>query len=40
VPGATNCRIGCPFDAGLLRPDGTPRPVYAVFKTRLAAYSR
>jgi hypothetical protein len=40
VPGATNCRIDCPFDAGLLRPDGTPRPVYAVFKARLAAYSR
>jgi len=40
VPGATNCRTGCPFDAGLLRSDGTPRPVYAVFKARLAAYSR
>ena len=40
VPAATNCRIDCPFDAGLLRPDGTPRPVYAVFKARLAAYSR
>lgn len=30
----------CPFDAGLVDPDGTPRPVYDVFRRRLADYSR
>jgi hypothetical protein len=40
VPHATNCSSGCPFDAGLVRADGTPRPVFAVLKARLAAYSR
>jgi hypothetical protein len=40
VPSATGCRTACPFDAGLVSADGTPRPVYAVFKAKLAAYSR
>jgi hypothetical protein len=40
VTNAAQCSPDCPFDAGLIRSDGTPRPVYAVFKARLAAYSR
>ena len=28
------------FDAGLVDPDGTPRPVYRVFKARLSDFSR
>jgi hypothetical protein len=34
------CGRSCPFDAGLLRTDGTPRPVFAAFKKKLASYSR
>jgi hypothetical protein len=34
------CGSTCRFDAGLVDPDGTPRPVFAVFKSKLAAYSR
>ena len=34
------CGTRCRFDAGLLDPDGTPRPVYDVFRSRLAGYSR
>lgn len=34
------CGARCRFDAGLVDPDGTPRPVFAVFRSRLAAYSR
>jgi hypothetical protein len=34
------CAASCPFDAGLVDPDGTPRPVYEAFRKRLAAYSR
>jgi hypothetical protein len=40
VANAAYCSPTCPFDAGLLRTDGTPRPVFAVFKAKLAAYSR
>jgi hypothetical protein len=40
VTNATYCASGCPFDAGLVRSDGTPRPVFAVFKAQLARYSR
>jgi len=40
VTNAASCSPACPFDAGLIRSDGTPRPVYAVFKAKLAAYSR
>jgi hypothetical protein len=34
------CGRSCPFDAGLLRVGGTPRPVFATFKKKLASYSR
>ncbi|MGH2943191.1 MAG: hypothetical protein ACRDLN_10530 [Solirubrobacteraceae bacterium] len=34
------CGTRCRFDAGLVEPDGTPRPVFDVFRSRLAAYSR
>jgi hypothetical protein len=34
------CSANCPFDAGLVRSDGTPRPVFAIFKATLARYSR
>jgi hypothetical protein len=37
---AYGCGTTCRFDAGLLDPDGTPRPVYAVFKAKLAGFSR
>jgi hypothetical protein len=37
---ATPACGSCPFDAGLLRVDGTPRPVFAIFKQKLASYSR
>ncbi len=36
----SGCGSGCRFDAGLVDPDGTPRPVYAVFKSKLAGFSR
>ena len=40
--GAINggCGSSCMFDAGLVDPDGTLRPVYNVFRSRLAGYSR
>jgi hypothetical protein len=34
------CGLSCLFDAGLVDPDGTPRPVYDVFATKLKSYSR
>jgi hypothetical protein len=34
------CGTTCRFDAGLVDPDGTPRPVFSVFKSKIAAYSR
>jgi hypothetical protein len=34
------CGKACRFDAGLVDPDGTPRPVFATFKSKLAVYSR
>jgi hypothetical protein len=40
VADATYCTAACPFDAGLVRSDGTPRPVFATFEAKLAAYSR
>ncbi|MGH2898833.1 MAG: hypothetical protein ACRDMZ_09185 [Solirubrobacteraceae bacterium] len=40
VANASGCGTRCRFDAGLVRADGTPRPVFAVFKSRLARYSR
>jgi hypothetical protein len=40
--GATNggCGSTCPFDSGLVDPDGTPRPAYAVFAAKIRNYSR
>jgi hypothetical protein len=35
-----SCGRHCQFDAGLVDPDGTPRPVFAVFKQKAAAFSR
>ncbi|HEV2775526.1 MAG TPA: hypothetical protein VGV90_08045 [Solirubrobacteraceae bacterium] len=40
IENGTGCGGRCRFDAGLVDPDGTPRPVFSVFKQRLAAYSR
>ena len=37
---STACGSGCRFDAGLVDPDGTPRPVFSVFKQKLKNYSR
>jgi hypothetical protein len=34
------CGRSCLFDAGLVDADGTPRPVYDVFASKLAGYSR
>jgi len=36
----TRCAASCLFDAGLVGADGTPRPVYAVFKSKLRGFSR
>jgi hypothetical protein len=40
IEDSTSCASHCRFDAGLVRPDGTPRPVFTVFKQRAAAFSR
>ncbi len=40
IENGTGCGRSCSFDAGLVDPDGTPRPVFSVFKQKLAAYSR
>jgi hypothetical protein len=34
------CTSHCRFDAGLVDADGTPRPVFSVFKRKLGSYSR
>lgn len=34
------CGARCLFDAGLVDPKGSPRPVYRVFKRKLGSYSR
>ncbi|MEJ7798712.1 MAG: hypothetical protein WKF42_09455 [Solirubrobacteraceae bacterium] len=34
------CGTTCRFDAGLVDADGTPRPVYSVFKSKLRSFSR
>jgi hypothetical protein len=34
------CGSSCLFDAGLVDPDGTPRPVYNVFASKVKNYSR
>jgi hypothetical protein len=36
----TSCASSCRFDSGLVDPDGTPRPAYAVFAAKIAGYSR
>ena len=36
----TGCGTRCRFDAGLVNADGTPRPVFHTFKSKLARYSR
>jgi hypothetical protein len=36
----TGCGSRCRFDAGLVDPDGTPRPVYTVFAAKLRGFSR
>ena len=40
IENGTSCGTRCRFDAGLVDPDGTPRPVYAVFKSKLSSFSR
>ncbi len=40
IEDGNGCGAGCRFDAGLVDPDGTPRPVYAVFRSKLADFSR
>ena len=40
IESGTGCGTRCRFDAGLVGADGTPRPVFAVFKQRLGSYSR
>ena len=37
---STNCGKSCGFDAGLVRPDGSLRPAYATFRSRLRDFSR
>ena len=34
------CGSACPFDAGLVDPDGTPRPVYGVVQDPSCAATR
>jgi hypothetical protein len=34
------CGSGCRFDAGLVGPGGSARPVYRVFASKLRGYSR
>jgi hypothetical protein len=40
IENGTSCGRTCQFDAGLVDPDGTPRPVFTTFKQRAAAFSR
>lgn len=40
IENGTSCGGTCQFDAGLVDPDGTPRPVFSTFKKKLASYSR
>jgi hypothetical protein len=40
IENGTDCGSGCLFDAGLVDPDGTTRPVYDVFKSQLRNFSR
>jgi hypothetical protein len=40
IENGTACGSHCLFDAGLVDPDGTPRPAFSAFKAKLANYSR
>jgi hypothetical protein len=40
IESSTACGKHCLFDSGLMEPNGTPRPVFSVFKQKLAGYSR
>jgi hypothetical protein len=40
IENGTGCGTSCLFDAGLVDPDGTPRPVLNVFASKLKSYSR
>ena len=40
IENGSSCGSRCLFDAGLVDPDGTTRPVYDVFKSQLRNYSR
>ena len=40
IENGTVCGSRCRFDAGLVDADGSPRPVFSVFKQKAAAYSR
>lgn len=40
IEDGTSCGSSCLFDAGLVDPDGSTRPVYTVFKSKLRNYSR
>jgi hypothetical protein len=40
IDSGPGCGRSCLFDSGLTNPDGTARPVYGVFASKLASYSR
>jgi len=40
IENGTGCGSRCMFDAGLVDPDGSPRPVLAVFQAKAANFSR
>src|SRR5829696_7195843 len=40
VETSTRCGTRCDFDAGLVNPNGTLRPVYGAFRARLSDFSR
>ena len=40
IENGTACGSGCRFDAGLVDPDGTPRPVFFALERKLGSYSR
>ena len=40
IENGTTCSSRWHFDAGLVDPDGTPRPVFFTFKRKLGSYSR
>jgi hypothetical protein len=40
IENGTSCGSHCLFDAGLVDPDGSTRPAYSVFESKLASFSR